>query len=248
MRLFLLAAVVFSIPLAGEAATFSLNPGADAFVTTGPTANLSGNNYGAAGAVAVAAPGSAQGEFQSVLQFNLAGAKTSFDSQFGAGAWTIQSVTLQLTAVPPNNAIFNASAAGQFGLSWMQNDGWTEGTGTPQAPTTTGVTFSTLNNFISGADESLGTFSYNGATSGNNSYSLNLTPGFSGEVLSGSTVSLRMFAADNAVSYLSDSRNFPTTTARPLLTVSVVPEPGVSGLLFLGACVAGARFIRRRGK
>src|SRR5262245_12507685 len=105
--------------ISSPAATFSLNPGADAFVTSGTSGNLSNNNYGGAGALSVAAPGLAQGEFQSVLQFNLSGAKSSFDSQFGVGQWSIQSVTLQLTAAAPNNPIFNASGAGQLGISWM---------------------------------------------------------------------------------------------------------------------------------
>src|SRR5262245_49495741 len=125
-----------------QAATSSLNPTGDAFVTTGPSSSLGANNYGAAGVLAISAPGLSQGEFQSVLQFNLAGVKNSFDSQFGVGLWSIQSVTLQLTATTPNNPIFNPQAAGQFSISWMQNDGWNEGTGTPAAPTTTGITFS----------------------------------------------------------------------------------------------------------
>ena len=229
-----------------SAATFSLNPTADAFVATGPTGNLSISNYGGAGALSVAAPGLAQGEFESVLQFGLAGAKSSFDSQFGVGQWTLQSVTLQLTAVPPNNPIFNASAAGQFSLSWMQNDGWTEGTGNPGLPTSNGITFSTLSNFVSGADEALGTFSFNGATNGNFTYTLGLTPSFSADILAGSTVSLRMFAADSTVSFLSDSRSIPTTSFRPLLTISAVPEPGVLGLSIAAfSLIAALRFPRR---
>src|SRR5262245_15037090 len=78
-------------------ASFSTNATIDAFVTTGPTANLSANNYGGAGSISLAAPGLPQGEFQSVLQFNLSGAFSSFNSTFGAGQWSIQSVTLQLT-------------------------------------------------------------------------------------------------------------------------------------------------------
>jgi len=144
--------------------------------------------------------------------------------------------------LPPNNAIFNASAAGQFAISWMQNNSWTEGTGTPQTPTTTGITFSTLSNFVGVADENLGTFSYNGATSGSSAYTLGLTPSFSADVLAGGTVSLRIFAADSAVSYLSDSRTFGTASSRPLLTISAVPEPGAFalGLLSLGVA-AGCR-------
>ncbi len=222
-------------------ATFSLNPGLDAFVAAGPMGNLSANNYGAAGALSLSAPGLSQGEFQSLLQFNLAAAKVSFDAQFGAGQWIIQSVTLQLTAAAPNNSIFNAPAAGQFGISWMQNDSWTEGTGTPGAPTTTGITFSTLNGFLGGADEMLGTFSFNGGTSGSSTYSVNLTPLFSGDILSGSALSLRLFAADNGISYVSDSRNFGTAPARPLLTITAVPEPGTIVVALLGATLLVSR-------
>jgi len=228
------------------AATFSVNPAADAFVTTGPSGNLGTNNYGGAGALAVAATGLAQGEFQSVLQFSLSGAKSSFDSQFGAGQWSIQSVTLQLTATSPNNPIFNAGSAGQFGISWMQNDGWTEGAGSPQAPGSTGITFATLSSFLGSSDEALGTFGYNGATSGSATYSLNLPPSFSADILSGGTLSLRMFAADNGVSYLSDSRSFGTVSARPLLGITAVPEPGTLSLGFLSLALFGHRRLRSR--
>ena len=225
----------------GFAATFSVNPVADAFVTPGSSGNLSTNNYGGAGALSIAAPGLAQGEFQSVLQFNLSGAKSSFDSQFGAGQWSIQSVTLQLTAIAPNNGIFNSSAAGHFNLSWMQNDSWTEGSGNPMMPGTTGITYATLGNFLSAADESLGTFSFNGATNGNFTYSLNLTPSFSADILSGGIVGLRGSATDNSMSILFDSRSFGTASARPQLTISVVPEPGTLSLGLLSLCLFALR-------
>jgi len=239
---------IWLIPVwSSVAASSSINPSADAFVTTGPTGNLSGNNYGGAGALSVAAPGLAQGEFQSVLQFSLAGTKSSFDSQFGAGQWSIQSATLQLTAGAPNNAIFNASAAGLFGISWMQNDSWTEGTGTPASPSLSGISFSTLNSFLSAGDEALGNFNFNGATSGNVSYTLGLTPSFVADILSGNNVGLRIFAADSVVSGLFDSKSFGTTSARPVLTVSVsvVPEPGSLALGLAGLiCFIGRRALR----
>jgi hypothetical protein len=219
------------------AASSSVNPSADSFVAAGPTGNLSNNNYGGAGAVSIAAPNLSQGEFQSVVQFNVSSVKSAFDIQFGAGQWSIQSVTLQLTATAPNNAIFNPSAAGQFSISWMQNDGWTEGTGTPQTPTTTGITFSTLSTFLSPADEALGTFSFNGGTSGNSICTLGLTPSFSSDILAGNNVSFRMFAADTAVSALFDSRTFGTTSARPLLTITAVPEPTSLALGVVGLCL-----------
>jgi hypothetical protein len=239
------ATLALFVALTAQAATFTLNPSADAFVTTGPTANLTGNNYGGAGALSVAAPGLASGEFQSVLRFDLSGARTSFNSQFGAGQWSIQSITLSLTATAPNNAIFNASAAGQFGVSWMQNDSWTEGAGTPATPTTTGIAFSTLPSFTGAGDEALGTFSFAGGTSGTAAYTLSLTSGFDADATAGNLVSFRLFAADSAVSYLFDSRTFGTTAFRPLLTVVAVPEPGSLALLATGAALLlGARCRR----
>src|SRR6476659_1588609 len=82
--------------LCGHAATSSVNSTADAFVTTGPSGNLVASNYGGAGVLAISAPALSQGEFQTALQFNLSSVKSSFDSQFGVGGWSIQSVTLQL--------------------------------------------------------------------------------------------------------------------------------------------------------
>jgi hypothetical protein len=209
-----------------HAASFSLNPSADAFVTTGPSGNLSISNYGGAGALSVAAPGLSQGEFQSALQFNLAGAKSSFDNLFGAGQWSLQSVTLQLTAAAANNAIYNTPGAGQFGISWMQNDSWQEGTGTPTAPGSTGITFTSLQGIVGGSDENLGTFGFNGATNGASSFTLGLAPGFTADIIAGNNVSLRLLAADSAVSAIFNSRNFGTPANRPLLTVVAVPEPG----------------------
>jgi PEP-CTERM motif len=236
-----LFAVSFASP-AAQAASFSLNPTADAFVTTGPTGNLSGNNYGGGGGISVAAAGLPQGELQSVLKFDLSGAAASFDGVFGAGQWNLVSVTLQLTATPANNAIFNTPAAGQLAISWLQNDAWTEGTGTPGSPGASGITYTTLQStFIGGGDESLGTFAFSGATSGAFNYALGLTTGLSADVLAGSILSLRMLAADSAVSGVFNSRSFGTVTSRPLLTIVAVPEPSSLVLCTIGLALLCTR-------
>lgn len=240
-----ISALSLGVLQAGQtgAVAFSLNPSADSFVAAGPAGNLSSNNYGMAGALSVAASGLAQGEFQSVMQFGLSVAKASFDSQYGAGQWSIQSVTLQLTAAPPNNGIFNASAAGQFGISLMLNNGWTEGSGTPQMPGTNGITFSTLSNFESPSDEALGSFSFNGATNGAVTYNLNLSPTLAADISAGGSASMRLFADDTSVSYLFNSRNIGTPSSRPLLTINAVPEPNslALGALGLGLLAVGMR-------
>src|SRR6185312_17254592 len=83
---------------AAQPASFTVVPFADAFVTPGASGSLSSSNFGAAGSLAISAPGLPEGEFQSVLKFDLSAAQSSFNAQFGIGQWTIQSVTLQLTS------------------------------------------------------------------------------------------------------------------------------------------------------
>jgi hypothetical protein len=234
----------------GQPASFTVQPNADAFVTPGASGSLSSSNFGAAGSLAIAAPGLAQGEFQSVLKFDLSAAQSSFNSQFGAGQWAIQSVTLQLTSSPHNNAIFNNIAAGQFGVSLMQNNLWVEGTGTGGIPTSDGISFNSLQGtYINNAtDLGLGTFSFPGGSSGQNSYQLTLASGLENDVTSGGVMSLRLFAADNAVSYLFTSRS-GTASARPdiLVQAVAVPEPSTIALCGLAlGLLCLVQLVRRR--
>lgn len=206
--------------------TITFIPTADAFVTTGPVGNdRSNNNYGGAGALGIAASGKPQGEFQSLMRFTV-----------GQLTGSLQSITLRLTAQNPNNAIFNTAAAGSFNIYWQQNDNYQEGTGSPNSPTSDGVTFNSLSALQSPADELLGTFSFNGATSGNFTYTLALPPGFTNDVLSGGSVSLRLTAADANIAFLFGSRTMGANA--PLLSITTVPEPSAA-LLLLG----GAAFI-----
>jgi hypothetical protein len=242
-------AVFTAIILAGSlclevrGATATANSFSDAFVTTGPTGNLSNSNYGGGGALSVAAPGLSKGEAQTVLQFNLSSVSSSFNALYGTGLWTVQSVTLQLNATPNGNpATFNTTAAGQFNVSLMLNNSWTEGTGNPNKPTADGITFNTLQStYINNtADQALGGFSFNGATSGAATYSLTLSSGIVADLLSGNDASLRLYAGDTSVSYLFNSR---TGTAAPELIINAIPEPGS---LSIGAMALAAGVIARR--
>jgi hypothetical protein len=230
--------------LASAAVSVPINPLADAFVATGSGTDQRGNNFGAAGALEVSANGLANGEFQSVMKFDSSSAKSAFDAAYGAGNWTIQSASLQLTASSPNNNLtfFNGSAAGSFNVSLMQNASWIEGTGKPNLPTTNGITYNSLPSFLGPSDQALGAFGFNGATSGANTYTLALTSGLTSDVSVGGLVSLRLLAADSNISYLFNSNNFTTASARPVLTLTAIPEPtGVSAMI-----VGAAAFMMQR--
>jgi len=242
----LLVAGLFCLPHA-RAASFSSNPIMDAFVTTGAGGSLVNSNYGGAGVLGVAASGLPQGEFQSVLQFDLSGAFNSFNSQFGAGDWTVQSVTLRLSSAPANNGILNTPAAGHFTVYRMVDNLWTEGNGAPASPSSTGITYNSLQSLINNSvDENLGTFSYNGAASGANNYTLQVTSGFIADLMGGNDESFRLAAADSSVSYLFNSRNFNNSANWPQLTIVAVPEPGAVWVLAMGGAMAGCVGILRR--
>jgi hypothetical protein len=226
-------------------------PTQDAFVRSlQPT-----QNYGAAGALSVSGSiatntsGAQEGLLDSFLQFNVSGVVASFNNAFGAGQWAISSVTLGVTAQSANNADFNFGS-GQFSVDWMGNNSWLEGTGTPASPTTTGITYAQEPSLLnSNVDESLGTFTYGGATSGRMNLSLGLTPGFISEISTGSLVSVYMTATPNStIGFTFNSENFGTASARPsiIITAVAVPEPATVVLLGLSCMVLAAMGHRRR--
>lgn len=250
--LFLWAMSTFPFGMLSDAfaASYTTTAISDAFVATGPAGNLADNNYGGGGALGVAASGLPNGEFQSVIKFDLSGALSSFDAQYGVGEWSIESVSLQLFSSPHNNAIYNDIAAGLFSVSLMQNNSWVEGAGNAGNPAAIGITYNTLQNtFVNNAlDQALGTFSFGGGTGGANTYSLQISSGLTADVFAGSDVSLRLFAADNEVSYLFSSRAATLASSQPHLIVMAVPEPNgfalfglALGMLFWRACRSNSR-------
>lgn len=232
-------------------AVVTLNPIEDTFVSSA----IPNGSFGAAGALAISAAALPKGEFDTLLKFNLASAKASFDATFGAGLWEIDSVTLRLTSTAPNNPIFNGDAAGPGGtninyagslaIKWMLSDAWIAGSGSSSAPGSDGVSFATLPSFLGAADETLGTFSFGGATSGNNTWTLALTPAFLADASAGGHVSLLGLPANDAVGYTTNSVNFGMLANRPLLTVTAnaVPEPAAAALLSASTAML---LVRRR--
>ena len=177
--------------------------------------DLTGLNFGGAGTLVVAPAASVKGEFQSVLKFNLTNAVAMFNTNYGAGNWTITNISLELTSnygtsnVQPNNAIFPVINGGQFVIEWLSNDDWVEGTGTPNLPTTDGVTCDSLPDLLSGAHEILCTNTY--APPGNNvpvTYTLPLNTNLVADVSGGGDVTFLFYAADDQIGYLFNSYSY----------------------------------------
>lgn len=252
-RLVLLFSCIAQSFLSGSAdaaTTITLRPDSttptdgDAFVTTGPSNNLTGNNYGSAGALGVTAA-LAKGAFSSVLRFDLSTLTIGFDTAFGVGMWTIDSVSLELTTASPNNPIFNSpNTAGNFSINWFSNDVWTEGTGTPASSSTSGVVWSSIALLTSGS-QSLGTFTYD--ASGTDQYNLNPSSGLLTDIYAGSLASFWLIAADNQVSALFNSRNNGVMANRPglIVTASAVPEPDRA--ILLATALFSLSMRRRKG-
>jgi len=246
--------VFLATAASASAALFSQVPVADAFVTAGsadPNAGSPTANYGAAGGDDDCRDERGEGRDAERDEVQPRGRENELRRSLRAGQWAVDGITLQLGAnagvqgAQPMNLIFNTINTGLFKVDWMANDSWAEGTGTPQLPTTDGVTFSTLGSFLSGADKTLGTFTYTPA--GNNTvanYTLALDVTFTADVAAGGNVSLRGYAGDATVGYLANTRLF--ASGKPTLTVSAspVPEP-CAGVLLAGAALLGLAWRRR---
>ena len=213
--------------------TFTATTSDDAFLATGsPTnpkgADLTGANFGAAGVLTIAPAASTNGEFQSVLKFNLSGATGLFNTAYGPH-WTISEVSLELTGnfattgAQPDNPIFNPVSRGNFVIEWLADDNWVEGTGRPNAPTIDGVTYNSLPDLLTGAHEILCTNIY--LPPGDNvhlTWPLPLKTNLVNDIAGGNAVTFRFYAVDNQISYLFNSHNFGNGN-EPLIHVTAIP-------------------------
>ncbi len=195
----------------------------DAFVTTGPAGNLAGNNYGGAGAWAVAAAGSSKGPFSSVVRFDVSAAKAVFDAAYGPGGWDAESAALRLTTTMANNPIFNAGVPGQVAVRWIADDSWVEGAGNPNAPSGTGLTWENFTPLLE-VSEPAGMLAVlhtgDGVTA---EYPLAICPGMRGDMATGGTLGLAFTPGDDSVAVLFNSRSFGTASRNPALVLTAGP-------------------------
>jgi hypothetical protein len=227
--------VAFAIGAVAEAqVTFTNTTSADAFLATGSPANpygsdLTGLNYGGAGTLAISPSSATEGEFQSVIRFDVSGAAALFDATYGTNNWSVAGIFLKLTSnygtqgQQPNNRIFNVINGGQFVIEWLSDTNWVEGTGTPSLPTMDGVTYASLPDLLSGAHEILCTNTY--VPPGTNvpvTYTLPLDTNLLAAVASGGSISLLLYAGDNQIGYLFNSREYGRGN-EPLIEVTANP-------------------------
>ena len=234
LRQLLTAAIMCLGFTAGAQVTNRTANTADTFLCTGSTAyqsgtDLTGLNFGGAGALAVAPASALKGEFQSVIQFNLANSLSAFNATYGVNHWMVAAVSLELTSnygvagVQPNNPIFNAVSSGSFVIEWLADNDWSEGTGTPNMPGTDGITFNALPALLSQPHVPLCTNLF--VPPGNNVpvvWPLPLNANLVADITSGGTVTFRLYAADANVGYLFNSHEYGRGN-QPLIIITAVP-------------------------
>lgn len=227
---------------------------ADSFVRSLAPAS----NYGLAGGLSVSgsaavnASGQQRGLLDTFVRFNLASFVAAMDAAFGAGAWEIEDAVLDLTEQgAPNNPFFNRGV-GQFEVRWLASDAWAEGTGTPNAPTTDGVSFSSEALLLQPAlDTTLGIFTNLGAD-GSLALDLSLPAAFVDDILAAGPVSLFLTAASDTVGFTFNSSDIAAPRLPPVLRLTAdaaqaaIPEPASAAILGAGLAMAGALRRRRR--
>jgi hypothetical protein len=232
-------AILSAILLAGAGAatpaqvTYTNTTIADAFLATGSPENPDGAdltdlNFGAAGTLVIAPATSVKGEFRSVIQFHIPDAMSLFNATYGSNHWSISGICLELVSnygtegVQPNNPIFNVIGNGNFVIEWISTNNWPEGTGTPNLPTTDGVTYSWLPSFLSAPHEVLCTNTY--VAPGDNvhvTWPLPLRTNLIADVFKGD-VSFYFYAADDQINYLFNSHSYGRGN-EPLIEVTAIP-------------------------
>ena len=197
-------------------------------------------NYGGAGSLTVSGAtatnfaGTTNGVAATFLRFNTAAMVTNLNALFGANRWYVNGATLRLIEIgAPPNPTFTRGAGG-FEVRWIGNDGWAEGSGTPSAPSSSGITYKDVGSLLAPAtDVVLGTFTNSGLDAVQ-ALPLALASEFVRDVGAGSEVGLYLSATESKTGFTFNSRSFGSTSAGPYLEISAIAKPSVSIIRSVG--------------
>lgn len=237
--------VTLPTTVAAQASTYSQPVGADTFVSSGQP----DTTFGIRGAMEIAAPTAAQPRtLLTLMWFDTAGLQASFDADFGAGNWTVTSVTLTLfssvasAGQQPANGSFNRIAAGGFEFDLLGNNNWNENA----------ITWNTLPAILPGAGStntltSLGNYFWPASGAGSSTWALANDPALAQKIQTGDAVTiLGQPTVGSTVGYLIN-----TSPLRPgflNVTAEAVPEPATLPLIAGFLCAAMGAGLRGRKK
>ncbi|MDB6068652.1 MAG: hypothetical protein JWR26_4860 [Pedosphaera sp.] len=237
MKILSMLAALASFVESADAALFTNSASADSFVrAAAPSLNYGGaGSLSVSGLSAVNGSGVTNGAFDSFIRFNTAAMVANFNALFGTNDWVINGATLRVVEIgAPANTLFNRGV-GSFEIRWIANDAWTEGTGTPTAPTTNGICFTNEAALLnSSTDASLGIFT-NAGIDTTLSFPPSLPTALVNDLGAGGEAGLYLTAVDAGIGFTMDSRSFVTNSARAVLEISAVPRPGIAGIQAAGA-------------
>jgi hypothetical protein len=232
MKLILTTLSFVSLAAAASAAVFVTNSfDKDAFVRSlAPT-----YNYGGGGALSVSGSNPTTGNptngaFDSFISFNTAATVSTFNSTFGTSNWVITSATLNITRNQnPGSALFN-SGNGSFEIRWIANDTWTNGSGTPMAPTTNGICYNQESSYLNtNTDTNIASFDFTGNVT--MSIPLALPAPFVTNMQAGGEVGLFVTAINTNMALVFYSSRFAgNTSVLPNIVISAMAQPVISAI------------------
>ncbi len=235
-----------SVKVAAQSSTYRQNVEADTFVSSGAP-NV---NFGTQGAMEIAAPTATQPRTQvTLLRFDTAALRAAFDTDYGAGNWSVTAVALTLfssvatAGQQPNNASFNKIAAGAFEFDLLGNNNWSEN----------GITWNTLPGILPGIGNGntltpLGTFFWDATGRRSSTWTLNPDLNLLQKISDGEPVTLLgQPTTGSTVGYLFNTQSL--NPAYVNVTAEAVPEPATVALIAGVLCLIGvSRVYRREGK
>ena len=215
-HVFVISAVAVLTGSARAQVTATTRPSKDATVSV---ANPN-NNYGIAGKLTFSAP-DANGEFQTVMAFDLSSVKASLDEMLGISNWQPMSLTLKLfkTDLSKSMPPYNPDASGDFQVRYMPDTSWIEGGGDGKGKPVPGITYATLPGYLAAGDIPIANTSLVVSDASMVS-SLPFTAEEVSAIKNGGQIGLHLLAADSVVSYIFDSREGGQQITSPALTVT----------------------------